>query len=421
MVKPLIALPPQLEKKETGRIVMIRQYKLITPLFGGGTTPGEVDKKAPIRGTSIRGQLRFWWRATCGGRFGEDGLQAMKEREDEIWGAAAIGSKISIAVTELNVGKTIDIGSPSSSLGYATFPLRESNGTLQENVSFTLRIECPKIYRPDLKASLWAWETFGGIGARTRRGFGALQCTAVQLYIDDKKYNTQNWTWAYSSENAKDAILWDLEKLTNGSDFPAFVTHLSQNPARIHITPAQNHASSSWLELISSLKEFRQSRSGRFGRSHWPEPDAIRNLTGQSLKARHHDIPVYNPPIYKFPRAAFGLPIVFEFKDDDDNHQANPNADPRKTELKGTRSDRRASRVLLRTLPCSDGRYVGLAIILQGDTLPPGGLELKNSPTNPSAHAEVLTASEAGTIKKKHPNYDGSVDILQAFLNQLPR
>ena len=33
---------------------------LITPMFGGGVTPGEVDRDLPIRAGALRGQLRFW-------------------------------------------------------------------------------------------------------------------------------------------------------------------------------------------------------------------------------------------------------------------------------------------------------------------------------------------------------------------------
>lgn len=434
MVKPLVDFPPPLKKESTGRILMTRYYELITPLFGGGVKGGEVDEDQPIRGTSIRGQLRFWWRATRGGRF-DGNLKQMKQAEDEIWGTTGTGTKVSIAVTECTLGrshvardrgKEVNVGDPASPLGYVAFPLRDSGGKVYDNVSFTLRIDCPKTYRPDLKAALWAWETFGGIGARTRRGFGALHCTDVQLYIDQKKYNAQNWIWAYPSANTKEAILEYLAELASENNFPRFVTHCSLDTNRTHTTPAQLDAYSTWLELINSLKNFRQNRNPNernqpYSRSRWPEPDAIRDLTGQSLKSRGHDIPVYTPPIYKFPRAAFGLPIIFEFKDDDDQNPTNPDKDPRKTELKGDGYDRRASRLILRPLKCNDGRYVGLATILQGQTIPPGGLQLNNSPRNPAAKAEELTVAEARQISTKHANYNGATDVLQAFLNQLPR
>src|SRR5579862_2869390 len=53
--------------------------KVVTPLFGGGVDPGENDPHTLIRGTAIRGHLRFWWRATRGARFKDAGELAEEE------------------------------------------------------------------------------------------------------------------------------------------------------------------------------------------------------------------------------------------------------------------------------------------------------------------------------------------------------
>ena len=439
MVKPLIdGRPPEPQKKENGRVTMIRKYELITPLFGGGVKANEVDVENPIRGTAVRGHLRFWWRATRGGRC-NGSLDEMTKREGEIWGTTDQGSKITITVIESNPGQPyvaryrgdeVDVGDPNSPLGYVAFPLNQHGEKVYEGATFTLQIDCPKAYRPDLKAALWAWETFGGIGARTRRGFGALHCVDVQLYIDGKKYKVNNWIWEYASQNTEEDIAGYMGKWIVEENFPDDVPCLDKNSRRTHITPAAAHAETAWKDLFGSLKKFRQNRApnaqGRpYGRSRWPDPDAIRNLTGQSLKARGHDTPVYpatptNPAIdKKFPRAAFGLPIVFEFHRD--QRGTTPNTDPITTELKPMDYKRRASRLILRPLKCSDGRFVGVATILQGKIIPPGGLELTKSPRNPIVGAEKLDPkTEAPRIQANHPNYNGKTDILQAFLDQLP-
>ncbi|MEJ2046041.1 MAG: type III-B CRISPR module RAMP protein Cmr1 [Reinekea sp.] len=41
------------------------ECELVTPLYGGGIEAGVIDEEMPIRASSIRGQLRFWWRITC--------------------------------------------------------------------------------------------------------------------------------------------------------------------------------------------------------------------------------------------------------------------------------------------------------------------------------------------------------------------
>src|SRR5437870_636220 len=68
-------------------VIQERVYTLITPLFGGGAMAGERDEVTVIRGTEIRGHLRFWWRACYGGRYKDVG--EMKWVEDRIWGAAS--------------------------------------------------------------------------------------------------------------------------------------------------------------------------------------------------------------------------------------------------------------------------------------------------------------------------------------------
>src|SRR5579859_2744911 len=86
--QPDISAPTKLNTQPAeGIITQVREYELITPLFGGGVIPGENDILTPIRGSEIRGHLRFWWRACRGGQF-DGNLAAMKKKEDEIWGAA---------------------------------------------------------------------------------------------------------------------------------------------------------------------------------------------------------------------------------------------------------------------------------------------------------------------------------------------
>src|SRR5262249_55569791 len=83
---------PDLERKDEQAIPVLskktRTYSLMTPLFGGGVDAGVPDLQRLITGKSVRGQLRFWWRAIRGG-FGSDeaGLAAMKKKEAELWGA----------------------------------------------------------------------------------------------------------------------------------------------------------------------------------------------------------------------------------------------------------------------------------------------------------------------------------------------
>jgi CRISPR-associated protein Cmr1 len=83
---------PAVKKRQDNLIRQVRRYKLITPLFGGGVEPHQADPVTIVRGTEVRGHLRFWWRATRGGQF-NGSLKEMRRREEEIWGSAAAKDK----------------------------------------------------------------------------------------------------------------------------------------------------------------------------------------------------------------------------------------------------------------------------------------------------------------------------------------
>ncbi len=72
-------------------ITKVRRYELITPLFGGGVMPQQADPISIIRATSVRGQLRFWWRATRGGQFVS--IEELRKAEEVLWGGATVLDK----------------------------------------------------------------------------------------------------------------------------------------------------------------------------------------------------------------------------------------------------------------------------------------------------------------------------------------
>ena len=74
------------------------------PLFGGGYEAGKVDPDMPIRASSIRGHLRFWWRATRGAKF--DTVEELRQREGEIWGSMENPSPVVVEVDIVSRGNT---------------------------------------------------------------------------------------------------------------------------------------------------------------------------------------------------------------------------------------------------------------------------------------------------------------------------
>ncbi|MCA9530197.1 MAG: type III-B CRISPR module RAMP protein Cmr1 [Myxococcales bacterium] len=364
-----VPVPPDL-------VVDTRTYRFISYVFGGGVrldgAKKPFDPFTPVRVPSVRGQLRFWWRACNPSRC--ETVDALGAREQEIFGGIRGGktpedeqtvrSKVEIRVVRnlsapaLKKVLSGEFGAEKGmeGLAYGAFPLRgekenhvkvDNHGTLWHygDREFELELRYPEKLRADVEAALWAWATFGGLGGRTRRGFGAIRQTAPGLPgVDD------GWT-KYVRAVGGEKPLW-----------PRLSVAPSNNVRRL---VPQRDAKAAHERLLKTLQTLRQGagvgRERAFGRSLWPEPDALRRITGMS-RPRHPD---QMTRADVFPRAAFGLPITFRFKDQ---------GDPPESTLVPACSQRDASTLLLRPYVDGNGTHA-LAVRLSKPPLP-GGVTL---------------------------------------------
>jgi CRISPR-associated protein Cmr1 len=314
-----------------------------TPLFGGGVTAGENDPVTLIRVPAIRGHLRFWWRATRGARFQTSAELA--EAEGNIWGTTTEPSRVELAVTITNQGKqeSCEALVNRGRLGYALFPFQGNSrekkppAKCTRGVQFALLLRYPEEFTADVGAAMWAWVNFGGIGARTRRGCGALFCKPLAPTSPD-----QVGAWLDTNRT-------NLEP--SDSSLRAWPTLGS-----VHVHPQSDGPENAWNTVVSLLHRFRQGdigrnagQGGRPGRTRWPEADSLRALTGQADPRHVQSTTLANPRLdHAFPRAGLGLPIVFHFKD---------RQDPAQLELYPDWEDstRMASPIILRPLAVGEG------------------------------------------------------------------
>lgn len=362
------------------------ECELVTPLYGGGIEAGVIDEEMPIRASSIRGQLRFWWRITCSA-----GLESWKlfKQETAIWGGigsqGAIASRVEIKVTDIqhfktdstftfvpdkkNPGQFSPTPKPHKKYGepYSLFPAqgkleKDTKKTIEKypdlfaipGLTFKLHVRINKNFKRSLteqqeqqvQIALRWWASFGGLGARTRRGLGAIKIAQLDP-IKPK----------------------DVEALNGKIAFPP---------------KSNNNSISAWKDAINRLKKFRQEKDiGRnppspnsespAGQSRWPEADSIRNLSGCYLNEGSAKHKPDSTETNLFPRAAFGLPIVFHFKDgpkgSDSSSKKNKDPSPKKNKdpidhiLEPEGHDRMASPLILR--PYWDGEnWSGIALLL---------------------------------------------------------
>jgi CRISPR-associated protein Cmr1 len=235
----------------------------------------------------VRGHLRFWWRATRGAEY--NSWQALREREGQIWGDTDRQSPVRIRVdcpTAVHPKRgSLRRYEKDLYRRYALFPPFEDkrrdldSDRLLEGGGFHLKVSISGSdadLRDDIDAALWGWLNFGGMGARTRRGVGALYC---EQYAG-----------------------WDAGRIRGDGgqrEWPV----LKGGTLLVGSEPLS--WPNCWLQLLRFYRDFRQDRglNGR-GKTSWPEPEQIRAIhRGEQ------------PGPEGFPRGALGLPIVFHFKD----------------------------------------------------------------------------------------------------------
>jgi CRISPR-associated protein Cmr1 len=422
--------PGELRFVDTSADELRFPLKVVTLLHGGGPIASEGDHPSsptrnpdpvtPIRVASIRGQLRFWWRATHGCT--ADNLAQMLQWEDDLWGTAAtkdatrnpgrVELRLEGSQPKQKKELTETLGPIGMGLRYGAFATANLTRLAEGMTLFAwvrtfkhsnLSIdEC----KGQVRDAVHAWLLFGGLGGRTRRGFGALKSEGLpeaseflQRFGDPSRARVR------------------LVPSLHGAEL-----YLSD---RAGLTAHEAHKAA-----LSELRKFRQevgiarnkdSNSNHPGRSRWPEPDAIRVLTGRN--ALNH--PPMNMP-RAFPRAAFGLPIEFKFKEprqgDPDKSTLIPGKDARGN---GVAPSRMASPLILRPIAAGEAYRAGALRLFVPDApgrrhvLASGRLRLLRE-DYPDPVSLQLSREEVDRVTPLR-DYGGDPDVIASFLSKFGR
>jgi len=274
------------------------KLSLITPMFGGSADAGQVDPHRPVTAKSIRGHLRFWWRACRAGQFRS--VDDMFRREAEIWGAAAeFNNKggleegpgaVDLEVEVTNAGQRVNAaeliakassrGGPQE--GVFMFPFQEQKrdnrpaADALPDVSFTLRLFLKSEgFKEDVRDALIAWILFGGVGARTRRGCGALKLEGELKDYPSDVNALRNWAG----------------RLPTPPPEP-WITCLSGVRA---VLGKADSAEKAWPSLGTYWSRFRKGHSG----GRWPDHEVLKQLRGDEKSL-------------SLVKPFLGLPIVYQ-------------------------------------------------------------------------------------------------------------
>ena len=408
---------------------------LVTPLYGGGVKAGEVDAHMTIRASAIRGHLRFWWRLLAKHKYRLN-PDEIRQRECALWGGLGDTPQASNVWVRIDTIANLEVepwaeyeparrGGGNSILtpatwakaAYALFPAQgKRRGSLDEEaphglakpgLTWTLHLGlhypekaeaslCEDLNERVHEALRW-WASFGGVGARTRRGLGAFQ-----MQDSDRKNIA-----SIGVEEAAEA------------------------GCRLHFTTSapQTEANEPWIKSIKKLKEFRQepnlgrnpgATKERPGRSRWPEPAAIRSATGVH-RVKMDDFsfePPKNTP-FIYPRAAFGLPIVFHFQGERSDQKPDPtDVTLEPAEKSGTHIERMASPLILRPYLGADEKWKSAALILPSRLSNNAQLVLRQGKNAiATGHVMPKDTSESAFLHPKNPMHGRDGDVLEAFVH----
>jgi CRISPR-associated protein Cmr1 len=214
--------------------VLTATYRIVTPMFIGNAE----QKADSLRPPSIKGALRFWWRALHWGRCRRntgtvsEALKALHHQESRLFGSAADEAGSGQGRFLLRVSQQPRIAletvwpQNNTGSGYLGYGLMATNDQLhreglKEGADFRLELRFkPGTPSSDVDAlieTLRAWSLFGGLGSRARRGFGAV--TLLELNGQDERLDQP----AY--EAAARRILSDAAEVEAFPPYTAFNRH----------------------------------------------------------------------------------------------------------------------------------------------------------------------------------------------------
>ncbi len=333
-------------------------FKVATPCFVGSS-----NNNAEVRVSSIKGALRFWWRALawaqCAGEGGaRDTVRRIREREHALFGSSDAGqSKVAMrldmkAMPEIvEKGKVLPVGPGARYLGYGVAFGSKKTGTkpgqlirpcLAAPFPFSLRIAARDARAlSDIAPALRLLGLVGGVGARARKGYGSLVLTSLE----------GDGITGWRPPRDIETYCGHLSSLLKGVEAIGREPEISVFSACARVDLMSENARTPAEVLDEYGKAMVRYRSwGRNGRILDGEPSKCRFREDHAWMKSEQAADDFHPR-----RAVFGLP-----------HNYGKNID-----VKPDQHDRRASPLFFHVHEIG-ARYAGIALLLRSRFLPEG-------------------------------------------------
>lgn len=362
------------------------ESEVLTPLFLGGA---ETRVRPELRAPSVRGAMRYWYRAIAGGSIliasdNDEYLKRLRDLEGEVFGTTEKASAVIIRIRTdqpsgietfhkdrairtpegdfLPTGKDYLLWSMAASGRPGTPRYQPDREYIRPGTQFVIRLESRTPKHEDALtkavAALWLLANLGGLGSRANRGAGSLEITRAEPVADlaFKCCRSIDELCDYLSSGIHRCkhLVSGAETWCDFTDAPEYDI-LAPTAAEVWVVSTLTNGWNSVSDAINGIGEkLRDYRSHRLplGRA---DHDAVLGW----IEGRR------GAPEIK--RAAFGLPIPFRYSEGGPSDVIIPE-----------QGNRRASPLRIRITRLSTGSYVGILTLFRSRFLDEGkGLQLQ--------------------------------------------
>ena len=392
-------------------------YRIVTPMF-----IGDAEQKASgISPASVKGALRFWWRALNWGRIHQatkgnetEALKQLHDEEGKLFGTSADNGKaarFTLRVISGNLAKTV-IGTThpefkkQPAARYLGYGLMEAFGSknknteagqlvrecINENQTFTIQIISNIKIDESLRQALIAFGLLGGLGSRVRHGMGSI--TLESLQENDKA----TWVAPKNQENYITTIQ-QLLKPSSETPFPPFSAFSTVSKIDLLET-----ATTPYNLLADFGKKMLLYRS-------WGKDGKVLDYPSERRFTDDHDWSKGQMPSNFHPkRVIFGLPHNYG---KGDHLSVTPEKHRPPLPRDAYEHDRRASPLFFHVHQIGS-QYVGVSLLLPADFLPHGE-KINAGGTNVPAKIEwsVLTDFLEGKDKQENMRFQNKKTVIK--------
>ncbi|MCL0057508.1 type III-B CRISPR module RAMP protein Cmr1 [Dehalococcoidales bacterium] len=334
------------------------KVQVVTPLFVSGANQDNPE----IRPPSIKGVLRFWYRAMMGGVIGTD-LNQLNELEGNLFGSTETASLLRLRlVSPPPVDENFSLR--KLELGYLGFGLK-GRKPFPAGSTFEFTIDDdPRIsqYKGLLFGAIWLLTNLGGLGARTRRGFGSLKLTNVDEVIPE---NWRAWFQLPSKKNDLKNELVNYFKRGITSIRQVYKEFAGGKVAPVSSLPSFSVIAPEFFDLkilgeknspaVKSFPDWKKAMEAIYDHSRgFREDDTKHKVRRVQVRRGHRDIyvtkdydKIKNWSKEREPKLIlpiFGLPLHFQFGG-------------RRIQVIGEKHERRASPLMFRVFKLGDKAY----------------------------------------------------------------